>query len=117
MVDRGILACYLLSPLSEIINPEYTSHFKLIRDPASNRVIDLLSNKTTLPTLYDNLLILRDKNEKFDLHGDFLKIITTKKYNLDIANSRDRKLLHDFAKEIYLVTRLWVIQVLGIIFL
>ena len=32
MNDRGILASYLMSPLSEIINPENASQFKLVKD-------------------------------------------------------------------------------------
>ena len=42
MDDRGILASYLLSPLSKITNPENTSQFNLVKDPSSNRVTDLL---------------------------------------------------------------------------
>ena len=41
MNDRGILASYLMSPLSEITNPEKSSQFKLVKDPSSNRVNDL----------------------------------------------------------------------------
>ena len=39
---RGILASYLMSPLSKITNPENTSRFKSIKDHNSNRVNDLL---------------------------------------------------------------------------
>ena len=45
MNDRGILATYLMSPLSGITNPENTTQFKLVKDPNSNRVNDLLINK------------------------------------------------------------------------
>ena len=47
MNDRGILATYLMSPLSKITNPENTSQFKLVKDHNSNRVNDLKINKTT----------------------------------------------------------------------
>ena len=40
--DRGILATYLMSPLSRTTNPENTSQFKLVKDHNSNRVNDLL---------------------------------------------------------------------------
>ena len=43
--DRGILACYLLSPLSKITNPENSIQFKLVKDHNSNRVNDLLLKK------------------------------------------------------------------------
>ena len=35
MIDRGILARYLMSPLSKITNPENASQFKLVKDPCS----------------------------------------------------------------------------------
>ena len=54
MNDRGILATYLMSPLSKITNPENTSQFKLVKDSSSNRVNDLIHN--TIPiTLYNNV--------------------------------------------------------------
>ena len=33
MIDRGIKASYLMSPLSKITNPEHTSQFKLMKNP------------------------------------------------------------------------------------
>ena len=49
--DRGILATYLMSPLSRITNPENTTQFKLVKDSNSNRVKDLLINNTIPITL------------------------------------------------------------------
>ena len=49
--DRGILATYLMSPLSKITNPENSSQFKLVKDHNSNRVNDMLIQKT-IPTFY-----------------------------------------------------------------
>ena len=51
MNDRGILASYLMSPLSKITNPENTTQFKLVKDSTSNRVNDLKINKTVPITL------------------------------------------------------------------
>ena len=48
MKDRGILATYLMSPLSKITNPENSSQFKLLKDTNSTRVNDLKINKTVL---------------------------------------------------------------------
>ena len=45
MNDRGILATYMMSPLSKITNPENSSQFKLVKDSNSKRVIDLKTNK------------------------------------------------------------------------
>ena len=46
MKNRGLLASYLLSPLSKITDPENTIQLELVKDPNSNRVISLLSNNT-----------------------------------------------------------------------
>ena len=37
MNDRGILASYLMSPLSKITNPENSSQFKLVKDHNSDK--------------------------------------------------------------------------------
>ena len=99
MNDRGILAAYLMSPLSRITNPENSSQFKLVKDPSSNRVYDLKVNKTIPITLYGNMLTFRDTNKQFELKGDLLEMITNSKYNVDLASLQDKKLMHDFAKE------------------
>ena len=44
MNERGILAAYVLSSLSKITVYENASQFKLIREPNSNRVNDLVKN-------------------------------------------------------------------------
>ena len=54
MNDRGILASYLMSPLSKITNPENTSQFKVLKDSRSDRVNDLKINKTIATTLHEN---------------------------------------------------------------
>ena len=100
MNDRGILACYLLSPLSKVTNIENSTQFKLVKDHNSNRVNDLLINKSISITLHNNLLTFRDTNKQFELKGDLLEMITNKNYNLDLANMSDKKLLYDFAKEV-----------------
>ena len=60
MNDRGILATYLMSPLSKITNPENTTQFKLEKDPSSNRVNDLKIHNSIPITLHNNLLTFRD---------------------------------------------------------
>ena len=99
MNDRGILASYLMSPLSKITNPENTSQFKLVKDHNSNRVNDLKINKTIPITLYGNMLTFRDTNKQFELKGDLLEMITNSKYNVDLASLADKKIMYDFAKE------------------
>ena len=101
MNDRGILATYLMSPLSRITNPENSSQFKLVKDSSSNRVNDLKINKTIPITLYGNMLTFRDTNKQFELKGDLLEMITNNKFNVDLASLSDKKLMYDFAKEMH----------------
>ena len=105
MNDRGILATYLMSPLSRITNPENSSQFKLVKDSSSNRVNDLKINKTIPITLYGNMLTFRDTNKQFELNGDLLKMITISKFNVDLASLSDKKLMYDFAKEMHFDVR------------
>ena len=101
MNDRGILASYLMSPLSKITNPENSTQFKLIKDSTSNRVNDMKVNNSIPYTLHDNLLTFRDTNKQFELKGDLLKMITNKNYNVNHASLSDKKLMYDFAKEMH----------------
>ena len=90
MNDRGILATYLMSPLSKITNPENSSQFKLVKDPNSNRVNDLLMKNKIPITLYGNMLTFRDTNKQFELKGDLLEMITNCKYNVNLASLTDK---------------------------
>ena len=101
MNDRGILAIYLMSPLSRITDPGNTTQFKLVKDPNSNRVNDLLINKTIPVTLYNNMFTFRDTGKEFELKGDLLKMITNSKFNVDLSSLADKKLTYDFAKEMH----------------
>ena len=97
--DRGILASYLISPLSKITKPENTTQFKLVKDSISNRVNDLKINKTKPITLYNNMLTFRDTGKEFELKGELLKMITNKNYNVNLASLQEKMLMYDFAKE------------------
>ena len=101
MNDRGILATYLMSPLSKITNPENTTQFKLVKDANSNRVNDLNINNSIPITLYKNMITFRDTGKEFELQGDLLKMITNKNYNVDLASLSDKKLMYDFAKQMH----------------
>ena len=57
--DRGIIASYLLSPLSKITSLENTSQFNLVKDFNSNGVSDFLIHITIPVTLHDIFLIFR----------------------------------------------------------
>ena len=66
IIDGGIRASYLLSLLSKITIFEHASQIELIKDPNSNRVNDLLVNKTVPVTLYDNVLRFLDIDKEFE---------------------------------------------------
>ena len=100
---RCILAIYLMSPLSKITNVENFSQFRLIKDPNSIRVNDLIIDITIPVTLYNNLLTFRDKGEEFEIKGDLLEMITNKNYNVDLASLSDKKLLYDWQSKCVLI--------------
>ena len=114
MNDRGILATYLMSPLFKITNPENSCQFKLVKDPNSNRVNDLLMKNKIPITLYGNMLTFRDTNKQFELKADLLEMITNSKYNVDLASLTDKKLMYNFAKEMHLIKKLYVKNLLKI---
>ena len=92
--DTDILSLFLLSLLSKITNPGYASQFTLVKDPNSNRPNDLLTDETIPVTLYNNFLSFlsfRDTDKKFELERNFLKMITNKTYNIDLAILRNKK--------------------------
>ena len=101
MNDRGILASYLMSPLSKITNRENSTQFKLVKDPNSNRVNDLLLKNKIPITLYNNMITFSDTGKEFELKGDLLKLITNKNYKVDHASLSDKKLMYDFVKEMH----------------
>ena len=105
MNDRGILATYLMSPLSRITNPNNTSQFRLVKGHNSNRVNDLLLKNKIPITLYGKMLTFRDTNKQFELKGDLLEMITNSKFSVDLASLSDRKLMYDFAKEMHFDTK------------
>ena len=105
MNDRGILASYLMSPLSKITNPENASQFKLVENSNSSRVNDLKINKTIPITLNNNMLTFRDTGKEFELKGDLLKMITNENDNVNLASLEDKKLMYDFAKEMNFDTK------------
>ena len=66
MNERGILASYLMFPLSKITKPENTTQFKFLKYQNSKRVNDLLLHNTIPIFLHDNLLTIRDTGKEFE---------------------------------------------------
>ena len=91
MIDRGILAFFLMSPLSKITNTKNTSQFRPVKNSTSNRVFNLLIQSSIPITLHDNFSTFRDSDKVFELKGDLLKMITNKTYNVDLASLQDKK--------------------------
>ena len=86
-----------MSLLSEIINPENSTKFKIVEDVSSSRVKELLIKNTIPKSLNDSLLTFRDTGRVFELIGDLLKMIANKNYNVDLASLADKELWYDFA--------------------
>ena len=99
MIDRGIIARYLLSAPSKNTNLEKSSHINVLKDSRSNRVIDLLIHNTIPIILYDNLSVFRGTGKQFDLRGVFLKTITEKNFNVGLASLLVKTLMFEFAKK------------------
>ena len=106
LIDSGLIPTYLLSLLSKINIPEHTSQFKLVNGGNSIRVNDLLLNQRMPVILFDKLSTFRDTDEKFKLEGMFSKMITDKNYKVDLAILPYKKLMFEFAKELFLMKKL-----------
>ena len=70
MNDRGVLASYLMSPLSKITNLENSGQFKSVKDTTSNRVNDSKLHNSIPITLYNIMVTFRDTGKVFELKGD-----------------------------------------------
>ena len=103
MNDRGISATYLMSALSKVTITENSSHVKLVKVPSWNRVNALLLHNTKPVTLLQILLTFRDTDDESELKRYLSKILSNKKYNVDLASLSDKNILYDFAKRCILM--------------
>ena len=69
--DRGMLATYLLALLPKSTNLDHTGQFKVVKDPNSKRVKDLLTNKTLPDILFDDSLTFCQTKKTFNRKGIF----------------------------------------------
>ena len=70
MNDRCIIAPNLLSPLYKKTHPDNTTQFKLLKNPNSNRVNDLLIHNSIPIFLHHKFLTFRDTGKIFELKRD-----------------------------------------------
>ena len=99
MDEKGMIAPYLVSSLSNVFNLENKSQFRLKKDPNSTKINDFLIHRAIPVTLFSNMITFRDSDRSFKLEGDLLKLITNHKFNADHSSPRDKKLIYEFAKE------------------
>ena len=99
MDEKGMIAPYLVSSLSNVFNLENKSQFRLRKDPNSTKINDFLIHRGIPVTLFSNMIIFRDSNKSFKLEGDLLKLITNHKFNAGHSSPQDKKLIYEFAKE------------------
>ena len=99
MDEKGMIAPYLVSSLSNVFNLENKSQFRLRKDPNSTKINDFLIHRAIPVTLFSNMITFRDSDRSVKLEGDLLKLITNHKFNADHSSPRDKKLIYEFAKE------------------
>ena len=99
MDEKGMIAPYLVSSLSNVFNLENKSQFRLRKDPNSTKINDFLIHRGIPVTLFSNMITFRDSNKSFKLEGDLLKLITNHKFNAGHSSPQDKKLIYEFAKE------------------
>ena len=100
MNDQGLIAPYLSSSPVNLFKPENKSQFRLRKDPNSTKLNDFLIHRGIPVTLFSNMILFRDSNKSFKLEGDLLKLITNYKFNADHSSPQDKKLIHEFPKEL-----------------
>ena len=86
MCEYQHLICCLL--YLKLLTPTLLVFLKLVKDRDLNRVKDLLINKAFSVTLYDNLLLFRDTDIKFELEREIFKMILKKNKTLILLNYR-----------------------------
>ena len=99
MDEKGMIAPYLVSSLSNVFNLKNKSQFRLRKDPNSTKINDFLIHRGIPVSLVSNIIIFRDSDKSFKLEGDLLKLITNHKFNADHSSPQDKKLIYEFAKE------------------
>ena len=99
MDEKGMIAPYLVSSLSNVFNLENKSQFRLRKDPNSTKISDFLIHRGIPVTLFSNMITFRDSNKSFKLEGDLLKLITNHKFNAGHSSPQDKKLFYEFVKE------------------
>ena len=97
--DKGMITHTLAYFLVNLFKPENKSQFRIKKDFNSARVNDFLINGGVPVSIYDNMLTLRDSNRSFELDGDLSETRTSYDSNLSNSIPKDRKLIHEFGKE------------------
>ena len=94
-----MIAPYLASSLVNLFKPENKSQFRLTKDPNLTKMNDFLIHGNIPITLFSKMITFRDSNKSFRLERDLLKLITNYRFNADHSSPHDKKLIHEFAKE------------------
>ena len=95
MNDEGMIAF----SLGNLFQPKNKSQFRLRKDVNSTKTNDFLLHGNIPVSLHSNMITFRVSNESFRLEEDLLKLITNYKFNADHSSPQDKKLIHEFAKE------------------
>ena len=95
MNDKGLID----SSLIEVIKSDNKGQFRLTKDPNSTKPNDFLINEKVPVTIFSNMLTFRDTKKVFKIEGDLYKVKADYKFNVDHSYQQDRKIIHEFGKE------------------
>ena len=99
MTHKGMVAPYLASSLVILCKPGNRSQFRLGKGVNLKKMYEFLIHRGIPVTLYSNMVTFRDSEKSFELDGDLLKLMTNSKFNADLSNPQDRKIVGEFAGE------------------
>ena len=93
MIEKVMIAPYLVFSLINLFKPENERQYKLTQDRICVRMNDFLINGGIPIALYSNTLTFRDSSKSFILNGDLLETMTCYDFNVSRSNPKDQKLI------------------------
>ena len=90
MNGNGLIAPYLACPLVNLLKPGNKIQFRFLKDHNSTKMNDFLTQENIPVILFSKKLNFRDSNKSFELDGEFFKMMTIYKFNVDHSNSNSK---------------------------
>ena len=99
MNHKAMIAPFLASSLVNLLRPENKGQVRLIIDLNSTKMNGFLISGGIPVTLFSEKLTLRDSKKSFKLDEDLLETMTIYDFKVNFSKPKDRKLTHEFGKE------------------